>query len=118
MSAEAEPTSQTQVSEGKKDSMSKGIQPKPEVQVTEEREDSTPTKPGLDIAFLMTAHWMAYLTAITTDTLIAVRHQMFSGRLWAESPIVRYIYREHIDKWPMSGFYIVSPPTPHSSQEL
>lgn len=65
-------------------------------------------KPDYATANLIAAYWLAWLTTVASDILIGVRKQFWPGQLLIESPIIRYIYMQHIDRWPAGGFYTVS----------
>lgn len=69
---------------------------------------SAPTRPSVTTFVLMLACWLAWLTAVASDILTGVRKQFWPGQLLIESPIVRYIYMQHINRWPAGGFYTVS----------
>lgn len=73
----------------------------------------TPKKPGLDIAILMTAYWLAWLVTVIAKLLIAIRQHIWNMKMYSESSIIEYIFANHINRLPYGGFYIVCFQTPH-----
>ncbi|KAH6629094.1 hypothetical protein C7974DRAFT_412919 [Boeremia exigua] len=80
----------------------------PKLQKEAEVEEET-EKPGRSIALFMLAYWLAWLVSVISKIFLSVRTQFFPRAWFIESPIVRYIFTQHIDHWPYGGFYILEP---------
>ncbi|KAJ8115374.1 hypothetical protein OPT61_g2969 [Boeremia exigua] len=76
---------------------------------TEDVSQEETKKPGLNIALMIGAYWLAWSATVVTDTLISVRRQFWPGELFIKSPIIRYIYTNHIYQWPLGGYYTLEP---------